>query len=154
MSMSEPWKQADGDVFAKHFAKRLSATTEPFVELFNYTVGVRGLRPEAGHTMKVKFQVRRRKIDMAVSILFNRGCKFHAEVAAYVKPMSYGDDADWETLDCPCRHEDALGDAYVQALNSALYREARIQVGIAKEAANENVNKKIDVITSGIFGAT
>lgn len=127
MAMAEPWRQEDGEVFAQHFAKRLSATTKPFVELFNYEPGVRGRRPEDGHTMKVKFHVRRRKIDMIVSILFNRGCEFNAEVSAYVRPLSYGSDDGWESLDCRCRHVDALSDSYVSAINNALYREARIQ---------------------------
>ena len=148
MSMYELWKQEDGEVYAKHYAKRLSATTKPFVELFNYEPGFKGCRPEDGHTMKVKFQVRRRKIDMDVSILFNRGCKYHAEVAAYVRPLSYGDNGGWETLDCRCKHVDALSDDYLNALRSALSLEAGIQADRAKEAANENVNKNIDVIAS------
>lgn len=95
MLATNPWKQEDGDAFAKHFAKRLSATTNPVVEIFNYGPGVRYPRPEDGHVMKVKFQVRRRKIDMEISIVFNRGCEFNAEVAAYVRPLSYGDDGGW-----------------------------------------------------------
>lgn len=149
-----PWKREDGEIYAKHFAKRLSATTKPVIELYNYEPGCRGIRPEDGHTMKVKFQVRRRNVYMAVSILFNRGCEFNAEVSAYVRPLSYKENEGWETLDCRCLHVEALSDGYLNELRSALSNEARIQVDMAKEELDESVNKKIDVITSGIFGAT
>jgi hypothetical protein len=124
MLVTNPWKQEDGDAFAKHFAKRLSATTNPVVEIFNYEPGVSYPRPEAGHVMKVKFQVRRRKIDMEISIVFSVNCEFRADISAYARMLG---NEHWESLECSCEHKDALSSSYLRELNSAIYRESKTQ---------------------------